>query len=254
VPPAEGPPPLPHMLSFQRGRELLQAGRPVEAARELGDALQRAVAAAPRDRQLHAQIDEALRQARSRIGVLYVSADKGRDILVDGTSIGEAPILGEILLAPGKHRVLARGDLCLGTADVDLRVGEVRGVQVPCKSAPSWRTPALVTGLVASVVGIGLGVVTLAIAEGRRNEVNQIAADARTFGYVEPSAVDRAAGVERERVDFLNTSITSFLIGGGLLAATTAVFFAVPRRRPAEPPPLVGATVGVGQAGLWMRW
>ena len=207
---------------------------------------------APQEMVLH--IAGALQVARSRIGVLYISADSERRVSVDGTLIGEAPITGEVLVMPGKHRVIARGDLCLGFTDVELAAGDVRRVKVPCKTAPVWRTPALITGAALSVVGIIVGGVTLSVSEDRRKEIDRRVQDVRDIGYVEPAARTSLNGTERERVDLLNASITSFLVGGTLLAATTGVFFGIKRRRPDEPAPLVGMSVGVGQAGLWMRW
>lgn len=207
---------------------------------------------APQGLSLH--IAGVLQQARSHIGVLYVAADTGKEILVDGYAIGPAPILGEVLLAPGKHRVIARGDICLGTADVDLAAGQAQRVKVPCRVAPTWRTPVLITGGIAAALAIGVGAATLAVSDANRDHVNRLAGEARTWGFVDPWMEQQAVEAERRRVDLLNASITSFLIGGGLLAAGTAVFFGVKRHRPAEPAPLVGATLGVGQAGLWMRW
>lgn len=252
--PTSAPPPPPYIRSLQKGQELLAAGRYIEAAHELAGALRITMSDYRIPREWSVHIAGVLQQARSHIGVLYVAAEAGTEVTVDGTDIGKAPIYGEILLAPGKHRVLSRGELCLGSVDFDIPAGESRNVKVPCVTSPVWRTPALVAGAVGAGLGLLTGGVTLAVSEGRRSEIDALVRDSRFTGFVEPWIRDQAESKERERVDLLNASITSFLIGGGLLAATTAVLFGVQRRRPDAPPPLVGATLGVGQAGLWMRW
>lgn len=257
LPPPAPPPvaPLPHYVrTFHKGQGLLEAGRHIEAAYELATALRDAMADPGVQRDLPLQISTVLQLARSRIGVLYVKADEGLEVKVDGVAVGAAPVLGEVLVTPGKHRIIARGELCLGTTDVDVLAGETRTVKVPCSTAPVWRTPALIIGLSTAAVGLAVGGITLSVSEDRRKEIDRYVEDARSGGYVPPWMANQVAGMERNRVDLLNMSITSFLIGGALLAGTTGVFFGVKRRRPDEPAPLVGATVGVGQAGLWMRW
>jgi hypothetical protein len=253
APPLAAKPP-PYILSLQKGQQLMAAGRYVEASHELASALRGSMAdqAAPPGVAYH--IAGVLQQARSRIAIIRIEADAERQITVDGTGIGEAPIVGEILLAPGKHRVIARGPLCLGTVDADVAAGETRFLEVPCVTAPRWRTPALIGGLVGAVAGLAAGGIALGVSEDKHKALDRFGGEARDRGFAEPWMTGLVETLERERVDWLNASITGFLIGGGLLAATTAVFFGVKRHRPDEPPPLVGVTVGVGQAGLWMRW
>lgn len=242
------------MRSYSRGQQLLAAGRYIEAAHALADALRGAMGDPTAPREAPYYISGVLQQARAHIGVLYVAADKGRDVTVDGVSVGQAPIIGEILLAPGKHRVVARGDVCLGTSDFEIKAGESRRLKVGCPSAPAWRAPSLVTGLSGGLLALTVGVATAVAAEGKNGEIAQNVQQAQVVGYAEPGLAENVRRAESARVDLFNASITSFLIGGSLLAATTAVFFGVKPRRPDEPAPLVGASVGAGQAGLWMRW
>lgn len=254
-PPAAGAGRTPsHSPAFEKGQQLLEAGRYVEAAHTLADALREAMADPATPREVPYYIAGELQKARAHIGILYVAADSGREISVDGVSVGHAPILGEILLAPGKHRVVARGEICLGKEDFELKPGEARRVKVGCSTAPRWRTPLLVTGLSAGVIGIGVGIGLFTAASGKATEIDAYVQESRRLGYVDPYSASLVAEKERSRVDLLNASITSFVIGGSLLAGTAAVFFGVKRRRPDEPPPLVGASIGAGQAGLWMRW
>lgn len=247
-------PPPAYLASLAKGQKLLEAGRHLEAAHELATALRGAMSDGLAPRELPYYVASLLQQARSKIGVLTISSDKDREIEVDGIAVGKSPIVGEILLAPGQHRVLSRGDICLGKVDFDIKAGEARRIKVPCSQAPAWRIPSMVIGAVGTGLSLSVATILLATSEGRAGQINSAVQTARAQGYVEPWSLSTVQEAERSRVDLLNTSITAFLVSGALLAATATVSFAVKPRRPDEPAPLVGLSAGPGHAGVWMRW
>jgi hypothetical protein len=239
------------MVSFDKGQKLFDAGRHIESAYELANALRGAMGDPRAPAGLSMHIYSVLNKARSHIGVLHIVTDAKLAVSVDGTDVGSAPILGEILLAPGKHRVIVRGDVCLGSRDLELKAGETSSAKVPCVVAPTWRTPALITGAASSVFTLVIGSVLVYAADEKSKEIDAQVSDMRSIGYVDPFVRDYVNEQEKNRVDLLNAGISCLIAGGALLGATAGVFFGVKRHRPPEPPPL---SLGVGGYGLWMRW
>ncbi|MEZ4310877.1 MAG: hypothetical protein R3F14_22775 [Polyangiaceae bacterium] len=255
--PSEAPPPgpeAPFVAVLVQAEAWRREGRYPEAARDLTVALQTAMYDARVPRGLVARMDADLREARSHVGGLSVTTSAGLAIRIDGASMGTSPMPGELLLVTGKHRVIVDGPACLGTADVEIKAGDSRNVTVECAVDPVWRKPSVIVGASLSGATLLVASVMLGISEQRRGTIAGFSQQANGSGFVESGLRDAAIGVERERVDLLNGSITAFLVGGGLLAATGAVFFAVKPKKPEEPAPLAGFSVGPAGGQMWMRW
>lgn len=238
-----------------RGEAALAAKDYLTAADALSRA-ERAVKAAPEavPQPVADRIHQRYLEVYTYVGRLQIEAEAGTTIRVGDITFGTAPIGGEILVLPGSHRVVSRGLHCLGSKDVDVRSGRVIEISVPCKTAPAWRVPLITIGYVAAVVGVGAGIMSVAISEQKSGELDRTVRLTLANGFRDSQTTSDLRRLEHERVSWLNASITSFVIAGAALAGATALTFGVKPRRPEEPPKTLGAAVTLGGAGFWMRW
>jgi hypothetical protein len=264
-PPAAPPPPvstaapsaapLPrYMLDLDRGEQLLRRGDYLGAAHALATARAGVEGAPSAPPGVLAKIRGLQSIARSLIGALRIFTLEGGSIEVDGHPFGPAPIAGEVLVAPGKHRIVVRGRQCLGTKNIGVRAGEAAAVHVPCTVGPAWRQPLLVSSLVVGALALGAGVVWLTVSEEKAAAIDTRVQSARIAGWVDYWVFDEMKALDRERVGSLNASITAFLIAGGSAFASGVLMFGVAPQRQEEPARTWGVNVGPGSAGLWMRW
>jgi hypothetical protein len=83
----------------------IRSGHPAEAARHFSAYLREAPNASQLERS---EAEKGLREARAKLGRIQVSAPAGADVLVDGESVGTAPIAEPIDVTPGTHNIEAR--------------------------------------------------------------------------------------------------------------------------------------------------
>jgi serine/threonine-protein kinase len=101
-------------------------------------------------------------------------------------------------------------------------------VRSPSADAPTdpgkgWRIAGLVTGGVG-VVGLGVGVLTGALAKGKHS-------DATAAGCAGDTCPDAASqGVEKDAAGLANISTVTFIVGGALLVSGAAMYFMAPKR------------------------
>ncbi|KYF69579.1 PEGA domain-containing protein [Sorangium cellulosum] len=199
-------------------------------------------------------------EARQLVGALRIQVSKpGAEVLVDGRSIGYAPIKDEVFVEPGPHTVTARRDgYADATAKVEPKAGEALGLTLdlaparaeapaaagapvmaePLAKVPdapmappaerSW-VPVVALGA-ASVVGLGVGIGLTVASNNASSEADaQLATilTARTHCLNPPTAApERCAELRRNvsRIDTLgNGARVAFATAGALVIAAVTV-------------------------------
>lgn len=106
--------------------------------------------------------------------------------------------------------------------------GSVAITRPPAPEAPAdpgkgWRIAGLVTGGVG-VVGLGVGVLTGVLANGKHE-------DAKAAGCSGNTCPDAASqGLEKDAAGLANVSTVTFVVGGVLLASGAAMYLMAPKR------------------------
>lgn len=199
-------------------------------------------------------VGEQYQKLREKVAIVSINATRGAEVKLGNTPLGLSPIYDEQIVNPGKYRVRAEGKNCLGIADFTAVAGQSETVKVSCETIFAWRNPVAITGGILSVLAIGVGIGTLVTAEANREGLNDLREEARSYGFVDTSIEFRARETEQRRVDLLNASVTSFLIGGSLGLLSGGLFIFVKPQKPSEPPPLVGFSAGLGFGTFAVRF
>lgn len=253
--PVEPPPPTnPHDAAVAEALRQLALGDYAAAARIFRQELYMATADKNVQPAFISYVGEQYQKAREHVAVISINATRGAEVKLDNRPLGLAPIYDEEIVSPGKHRIRAEGKNCLGVADVTAVMGQYHAVKVACETKFAWRNPAMITGGILSVLAVGVGIGTLVTAEANREGLNDLREEARSYVFVETSVEFRARETETRRVDLLNASVTSFLIGGSLSLLSVGLLVFVKPQKPAEPPPLVGFSAGPGFGTFAVRF
>jgi hypothetical protein len=203
------------------------------------------------------QIEKArlrLAEAKRQVGTVAVSVNvPGAEVLVDGVSVGRAPIEGELFVEPGKRTVSARlagyeearqaidagGGTDHQVALVLVGVVTAPVVTKPPSVAPAAPTvlgpglqrrpvwPAIVGGaLAAGGLGAGLGLTTAASgkradAEALRTKLGTAAAACGGVTAAGAATSCQTIASDTARHDTLNrAALGSFIVGGALALAS----------------------------------
>lgn len=190
---------------------------------------------------------EKLASAREHVGGLTIEMDApGAEVLVDGKSVGTAPLAGEVLVEPGAHvveaqlagRGAARGEASVvagGSASVTLALKSEQAPPPPPPVVPVKRSvvPGAVLGGVAGaalVTGLGL------FAGGRAKLSTAHDMNAAIVGAGH-SCVAKAANYDPTCADLYSTASTSntlqragvgLMVGAGAAAVATVIYFVLP--------------------------
>jgi hypothetical protein len=217
------------------------------------------------------RLEEALKQ----IGTLVIKANvDGADILIDGKSIGKAPLEQEVFVEAGARRVEAKFE-GYESAQQQLQVGKGSTHQVALKlkksappppvvvtpTRPSWTVPVIVVGASLTVASIGTGI-GLMWASGDKgtdadNLLQTIKTDPTTMNRTNPCPAEpRCASLKDLRADhdtFNNVAIGTFVLGGVFAAATvSSIFLLNPKRSGTESDVRVAPAVGPTSQGLFV--
>lgn len=208
-------------------------------------------------KELAAQQEELVLRdlARSRVGALRVEAELGAEISVDGRVVGKAPLVDEVFLEPGSHRLAASLGSRSRSVDVVVAGGEARAVDLAVGASGPVRIPAplrpsapeqpsksgislgwVIAGTAVSVAGIVGGVLfkersNAAYAQSLHLlETIQAKGDASVMcsaDVVFPECVGHRQ--EHRDGELYNVGSTLSFLGGGLVAAATVGYVLWPR-------------------------
>lgn len=217
------------------------------------------------------RLEEALKQ----IGTIVIKTSvDGADILIDGKSIGKAPLDQEVFVEPGARRIEAKFE-GYESAQQQLQVAKGSTHQVTLKlkksappppavvtpTRPSWTVPVIVVGSSLAVASIGTGIGLLVASSDKGSDADDLLAsiksDPKTVNRTAPCPADsRCAGLKDLRADhdtFHNVAIGTFVLGGVFAAATvTSVFLLSPKKSSTESDVRVAPAVGPTSQGLFV--
>jgi hypothetical protein len=200
------------------------------------------LANAPADR--HEKATALLAEASAHVGRVIVEGLDGRELTIDGKSLGASAGESVFWVEPGRHSV------GLGSASVDLELvaGATRTVRFAPPKALTWTATGLgVVGLAAIVAG---GVFT-----GSANNQAAAAVSARQqLGNASGACVISTTACANLRsdvhgVDVASRAAVGFFVAGGLVVAGATAVALVGRASRGQ---VVGVRVGVGVGSLML--
>jgi hypothetical protein len=117
----------------------LQSGHPVDAARHLRAYLASRQAQPGR---LESVRSKWMPEAEAQVGRLRIEAPTGAQVLVDGSTLGEAPFQGLVYIAAGEHDLTSKIGSAQRSMHVTAVAGKVISVSFMAEEAPPAPAPA----------------------------------------------------------------------------------------------------------------
>jgi PEGA domain len=111
----------------------IRSGHPAEAARHFAGFLREAANPSPLERS---EAEKGLREARSKLARIQISAPSGAEVFVDGESVGQAPITDPVDVLPGTHTIEARHGTKTASTTVSVVVSRLAAATVTFETAP----------------------------------------------------------------------------------------------------------------------
>ena len=271
-------------IAANLGRAELKLRKYRDAAEHLAFFLKEASGATPEElKAAQAMLDEA----RAKVGAVSVLVDRpGAQVLVDGVAVGKTPIEQEVFVEPGRRQIEAKlggfaddrrsldvvagasqkvlltlqpnpsavadrgpADRGLSPNGMDLAAESDKERVKPKETAGTASTALLVTGIGATAVAAGVGVVSLLIAKGKGNDASDLYIQ-HTDNCDSAGSVCVPAGyndlVEQEAM-LKNLAFWSF-IGAGAVGASTLIY-ALTRQSPKSEPSLTASALAGSTGG-----
>ncbi|MFO0756106.1 MAG: hypothetical protein U0359_06425 [Byssovorax sp.] len=252
----------------------LNTGHNAEAVAHLQDLLRVVPDLSVEDR---ARIEGMLAQAKSKVGSVRVEAPEGTEIFVDDVKVGEAPMSGELYLAPGSRRLRAhlrdRADVL---RSLEVKVGQVSQVKVEfemprgpvrmlvvvpelvARPAEEKKSKAILgLGIGATAAFLGGGVAFHVLSQARVKDASQYRDKlgdhgANTSACVDPTPeCNTLSGLNSDAKTFSVVSIGGYALGAAAGAATLWYALKPSSKRSGDHTgALVVPVVGAGTAGL----
>jgi hypothetical protein len=237
-----------HDIAANLGECELELGQAREAAEHLAYALRTSRISGKEE--VRERLVKLLDEARQKAGTLWVAVNvEGAEVLVNGRSVGRAPIVQEVYVEPGHVTVEGKLPGYVPTTEtLTVAAGQERQVQVtlvreatppverPAVPVPATATATAQKSMVPVYIGAGVagaavvtGLVLAAMSNGASTDANEIAAALGAQGGTSACNAPANAGRCRElrasldRVDALaNGSTAVFIIGAAALTGTVA--------------------------------
>jgi hypothetical protein len=240
-----------YQIAANLGRAELKLKKYRDAAEHLAYFMREAANVSADERKVaQAMLDEA----RTNVGSLTITVDRaGAEVLVDGITIGKAPISHEVFVEPGARSVAARLDgFDDALASLNVAAGVSRRVQltptarsgpegsltgkksVPppapdqnhpsdTKSGARARTVIIATGITGAAIATGLGVTSVVVASAKDSDAQSILDHCHNGVCESHQAPAEYNDLSREQAAFQNVAAWSF-IGAGALGASTLIY------------------------------
>ena len=235
-------------IASNLGALALDLNKPATAAEMLRYALAQFPAKGkPETREaLEARFEKAKKLACA----VRVKVEAGAEVLVDGRSVGTAPLADEVFVEAGSHAFEARmrdrkdGKTTLvavagSRSEVSLSLAPLPKIQAPPAASSSsglaskWPLPGLVMGA-AGVVAMGVGGAFVGMAEKNHTDAtalrDRLAAGRVSCATASPDCT-ALHNLTSQADTFGNTGI-GLLIGGGVTAAAGVAYVLWPASRP----------------------
>ncbi|MDC3960487.1 PEGA domain-containing protein [Polyangium jinanense] len=237
-------------IAVNLGNAELELGRYRDAAEHLEYFLRNDTSGNAAARQ---PVQQLLDKATAQIGTLRVTVDvKGAEVLVDGRSVGQAPVERPIFVEPGSYTIEARSPektpvsqkvaLAAGAKlDVDLKLVPacVEGPKKVIEEEQPWKKPSLYGAVGLAVVGLGVGIgfsVAAAMKSGEyEDEIAYLRERTLTTEKICPGGVTDPRC--RKMVELGETQNTyaylaraGFIVGGLATAGAVAIALVKPKK------------------------
>ena len=192
-----------------------------------------------------------LKTASAKIATLTVKVEPaGAEVLIDGATVGRAPLADALFVEPGRRHVVARSPgMPDATETLDLFAGSTRSVSLELKrpgdvgggaasppvgdgsSAPSASSSAPSAGWMAvtgglAVVGLGFGIGFTVAANSKADnavDLQQPGGESACFGSSPPPGCADLSGVLKEQSTLSDAALVSFLLGGVFTLGTAGL-------------------------------
>lgn len=200
--------------------------------------------AAPTDSQeARRDVKQRLEDARKLVGLVHVRVNvAGATVLMNGESIGVAPLADDVFAEPGSATFTAR---FAGHADARTVVQVGKGSSseavldlIPSASESEGANPAIVIGGAATAgVALGIGVLFAVLSNGKASDAKKIGDWNPCYGPTPPvpNRCVELDGLRRNSATFANASFWGF-VGAGALGASTLVYALVASKKEKAPP------------------
>ncbi len=267
-----------YQIASNLGVACLKVGKPRDAAEYLTRYLREAPAEKVQERQ---RAEEALAEARAKVTTVTVQvAPEGAEVTIDGTTVGQAPLVDPVFLDPGKHAIGAKLDgyepaersidaTAGGTETVTFQLEREQAPRVvvrplpgteatPSRGGSGGRTAVLVGGGIATGVGAAAGVLFTVLANSKAREAEDLKQGLGTGFPNECSTTPHPEECElqsealNQNMVFSNLAFWSF-VGAGTVGLGTLLYAVV--SSPSEPETRVQLTplVGTSTMGFSVR-
>lgn len=200
--------------------------------------------AAPTDSQeARRDVKQRLEDARKLVGLVHVRVNVvGATVLLNGESIGVAPLADDVFAEPGPATFTAK---FAGHADARAVVQVTKGSSndavldlVASAGESEGANPAIVIGGTAATgVALGIGALFAALSNGKVSDAKKIGDWTPCYGPTPPvpNRCVELDGLRRNSVTFANASFWGF-VGAGALGASTLVYALVASKKDKAPP------------------
>lgn len=216
-------------IAWMLGECESRLGKPTEAAQHLSIAL----AMMPPDEPKRPDLVKALTDAKTKVHTVALTIEPaGAEILVNGATVGTAPLTTPIFLNGGASTIEVRKP---GFETERLSVEGAPGAQLerhlqlhpnPSKPPPDAHRPVwppIVLGVVAAA-GVGLGIGLVVASVGEHSDAEDLANQCATIGCDEAAGTDLLDSSDR----LLGGGVAGFSIAAAALVGLT-VYLALPQ-------------------------
>jgi hypothetical protein len=226
----------------------------------------------PRDRALLAG---EIARARAKIGAVTVTAEPaGAEVIVDGATVGKAPLADPVFVEPGRHVIEARLERYQSAAEArELTPGGAAEVRLELAAEPKPEAPRLVPvvqqatppapplryqvnkglvygGAALSAVALGVGIGLTAMSNSAASERDGFRAGCNSGDHGGCSQFDSS---DQRRWLTGNAAAYTFIGAGAVALATATYALVVPRIK--RSPKVTGTSArGVTAMGLGFSW
>ncbi len=262
-------------IAANLGNIELELSKPRDAAEHLAFAADNVAVSVSADRV--EKIRSLLAKAKALVGAVKVKVNvDGAEVLVDGKSVGRAPLVGELYMDPGKHVLEAKlSPYTPGSESLDVTMGSTKAVELKLvlpgsltsATASSSAAPPVppkksllpvVIGGGAAVVGLGLGVVGAAVSGAKGGDIDRLKGELHTLdtggGYSvcarkpAPASCAELADAYKAQGSFRSLAIVGF-VTAGVATLATVTYVVLPGPKPVQNVQ-VGLGAGPGGGGV----
>lgn len=205
--------------------------------------------------ETRAALEARLEKAKQLVGTARVRVTSaGAEVLLDGKSLGSAPITDEVFLDPGNHTFEAKQKGHKDAKQTVLAIaGKAQDVTLSLPEAPKapellppattaqkppskWPVPGVVMAAVG-VVGLGVGGAFIGAAEINKGDAIRLRDKLQAAGVTCPAGSTDCDSLRAttQRADMFGNTGIGLLIGGGVLAAAGAAYILWPGAKIPEP-------------------